>query len=278
MTNEIRPVASVKLVTVPASTTVVDGEIVNLDGFIGVADLSTIGAATLTTGAGETKQIPINIDDRVERRTDQIDGTAMATLGMALYWDAVAKKLTATVAQNEKVAKLTGIKADGMIEFMFLRGTTSVQLEKVEGYLKNRVVDGMIVKALAESTHADGSTFNFDADISEGSVIVDGVLKTFALQDAFDVAHGATSPIVHASTKEIIYAIVAKNAAGTISLVSVAGAAAANDAAVAPTDAQIATAVSDVPFVRIGNYKLATASASTVGETAYNDVKPVYVA
>jgi hypothetical protein len=278
MTYEVAKNVKVKKVTVPAATTVVNGEIVKLDGFIGVADLSAIGADTLTTGAAETKDIPIDISDDKVFRTNQIDTGDFDEPGQAIYWDASAKKITETVGQNEKIGKLTAVKdSDGYIEFMFLRATTSILLEKVEAYLKNHVVDGLTVAGgTTPSTHADASTFDFNADVAAGSVVVGGKLKTFAAAADFDVAHGATSPVASGSTKEIVYALVAKNVAGTITLVSVAGTAAAS-AAVRPTDAVIQAAVgAGNAWVLVGTFKIVATGAATCTEAADNDVKPVY--
>jgi hypothetical protein len=265
-------------VTVPQSTTIVDKEIVLLDGFLGVADLSAVGAATLTTGSGETKEITIDISDRKVFRTNQIADQDFDEKGQALYWDAAAKVLTETAGQNEKVAKLTAVKdSAGYIEFMFLRATTSILLENVETYLKNHVVEGLVVDGgTTPSTHADGSTFDYNADISAGSVVVGGKLKNFAVAADFDVAHGTESPLTAGTTDEIVYAIVAKNVEGTITVVSVAGTAAAANA-VRPTDAVIQAAVgAGNSWVLLGTLKIVATGASTCTETADNDVKPVY--
>lgn len=119
MTHEIKKNVESIRVTVPASTTVNNGDIVSLDGFIGVADLAAIGTAQLVTPAGVTRDIPIDIAKNKIRRTDQFDTAGTYNKGALVYWDAANRRLTATVGSNALVGKV--VARDGTwLEFMFV--------------------------------------------------------------------------------------------------------------------------------------------------------------
>jgi len=76
-------------VTVPENTTVEQGAFALLDGFLGLA------AQKVVTGAGETKNLVLNIEPG-EYETSQIDATQDFAVGTKIYWDSTAKKFTET--------------------------------------------------------------------------------------------------------------------------------------------------------------------------------------
>lgn len=101
-------------VTVPENMTVAAGEWVLLDGFFGVA----LQAAT--TGAGETKDIIINIE-QAEYETDQITVAEAFAKGTAIYFDAATKKFTesAGAGANRLVGRVTsGKDANNVVWFL----------------------------------------------------------------------------------------------------------------------------------------------------------------
>ena len=76
-------------VTVPENTTVEQGAFALLDGFLGLA------AQKVVTGAGETKNLVLNIEPG-EYETSQINTTQNFAVGTKIYWDSTAKKFTET--------------------------------------------------------------------------------------------------------------------------------------------------------------------------------------
>lgn len=79
-------------VTVPENTTVEQGKFYLFDGFLGMA------VRGVTTGAGETVQVVLNIENG-EYETSQIDTADAFNAGDKVYWDATNKRFT-TVATD----------------------------------------------------------------------------------------------------------------------------------------------------------------------------------
>ncbi|MDQ7790251.1 MAG: hypothetical protein RDU41_09395 [Clostridia bacterium] len=147
--------------------------------------------------------------------------------------------------------------------------------DTLAAYLKNYVQGGILVGAPGTaSTHADGGAYDFNINITTGIVVVSGILTQVAAQTDFDVDNGAESPIGDTDT-DIIYTIVATEADGTITLISVPGTAAPAEAVVAPTDAEIAAVVGHDNWIRIGNTQLHRSGAAAVTQTYDNAVRPV---
>lgn len=67
-------------VTVPENTTIEASKFYLLGGFFGAAMQS------VTTGAGETAEVVLNIE-QAEYETDQIDATQDFAAGTEIYWD-----------------------------------------------------------------------------------------------------------------------------------------------------------------------------------------------
>jgi len=74
-------------VTVPENTTIEQGKFYVLDGFFGMAIQS------VTTGAGQTGQVVLNIEE-AEYETSQINTADAFNKGDKVYWDATYKVLT----------------------------------------------------------------------------------------------------------------------------------------------------------------------------------------
>lgn len=107
---------SVKVV-VPESTTITQGEFVLLGGFFGLA------VRGLTTGAGETKEVVLNIESG-EYETSQIAAEPVTfNAGDLLYFDAANKVLTTNdgAGANRLVGRVT-VGADENRVIWFILG------------------------------------------------------------------------------------------------------------------------------------------------------------
>lgn len=90
-------------VTVPENTTIEAGKFYLLDGFLGVAFQS------VTTGAGETAEVILNIE-QAEYETDQISASHAFTRGTLIYWDEASKRFTQTSEGNRLAGRVTEVK------------------------------------------------------------------------------------------------------------------------------------------------------------------------
>ncbi len=147
---------------------------------------------------------------------------------------------------------LSALGPQGLAEFI------SHLFSRIVTHAKNRVLGKPYAAApttpSAQATGATGAT-TLNVNLPEFSVIVDGVEKHFAAEADRSIHATTVYTGVDDSTltngKAAIVSIVAKNDGGTISLVDVKGGTATAGAEVAPTSAQIDTAVSSVPWVEV---------------------------
>jgi len=112
MGRKISDGKSVK-VTVPESTTIEAGKFYLLDGFFGMA------VRGVTTGAGETAEVVLNIEE-AEYETSQINASDAFNKGDLVYWDDINKFLTTSDGSgvNRKVGRVTQAKdANGVTWF-----------------------------------------------------------------------------------------------------------------------------------------------------------------
>lgn len=84
-------------VTVPANTVIEAGKFYLLDGFLGCAFQS------VTTGAGETAEVILNIE-QAEYETDQISASHTFAKGTLIYWDETNKRFTENTAEGDRLA------------------------------------------------------------------------------------------------------------------------------------------------------------------------------
>lgn len=99
-------------VTVPENTVIEAGKFYLLDGFLGCAFQS------VTTGAGETAEVVLNIE-QAEYETDQIDTSQTFAKGTLIYWDGTNKRFTETSQGNRLVGRVTEVKdANNVICFI----------------------------------------------------------------------------------------------------------------------------------------------------------------
>lgn len=165
-------------------------------------------------------------------------------------------------------------------------GIAYTDITAIQTWIKNHVEGLAGVIGTTGCVHANGSTYDFNANVASGAVYLsragtDYEVQGFVAAVDFDIAHGGTSPITSvgsacggAPCTDIVYAVYAKNNAGTISLVSKAGTAAASGAAVAPLDAAITSDVGNAYWRRIFNVKVVADSSSSCAMTFYNTVRP----
>lgn len=105
-------------VTVPQNTTIEAGKFYVLDGFFGLA------VQSVTTGAGETAEVVLNIE-QAEYETSQITAADAFAKGDPVYWDAATSLLTTAPANdasgnptNRPVGRVTQAKdANNVIWF-----------------------------------------------------------------------------------------------------------------------------------------------------------------
>ena len=140
-------------VTVPENTTVEQGAFVLLDGFLGLA------AQKVVTGAGETKNLVLNIEPG-EYETSQIDATQDFAVGTKIYWDSTTKKFTET-----PTAVLAGVvtnakDAGGVIWFRVAPGIINDEAATAIGTLTSLTTTAKtnLVAAVNEvNAHADAA-------------------------------------------------------------------------------------------------------------------------
>lgn len=140
---------------------------------------------------------------------------------------------------------------------------------------KNRVHDGL--KIADPTTPSDqltgaGGFLDWNVDISEGTVAVNGVLAEITEQADFDVSHGVA---VVTNGQSCIAAIVAK-LDGSISVVAVKGTAATTGSQRAPTDAVIQAAVgAGKPWVLLGETTVSRTGDLVVSQAHNNKLRPI---
>ena len=140
-------------VSVPENTTVEQGAFALLDGFLGLA------AQKVVTGAGETKNLVLNIEPG-EYETSQIDATQNFAVGTKIYWDSTAKKFTET-----PTAVLAGVvtlakDAGGVIWFRVAPGIINDEAATAIGTMTALTTTAKtnLVAAVNEvDTHADAA-------------------------------------------------------------------------------------------------------------------------
>ena len=140
-------------VSVPENTTVEQGAFVLLDGFLGLA------AQKVVTGAGETKNLVLNIEPG-EYETSQIDATQDFAVGTKIYWDSTTKKFTET-----PTAVLAGVvtnakDAGGVIWFRVAPGIINDEAATAIGTLTSLTTTAKtnLVAAVNEvNAHADAA-------------------------------------------------------------------------------------------------------------------------
>jgi hypothetical protein len=282
-------------VSVPASSgDVVAGNFYYFGGFLGVA------MQNLANNTAKAQDLILQIEQAVYE-TDQVLATDTLAVGTRIFWDDTNKRFTET-ATSIYAGIVTAAKDDNNViwflltpgvlgdEAMTAIGTltdldttekdsivgavneVNTNVGGLEGFLKNCVQTGVLVGApTTASTHADAGAFDFNVDITPGIVVVNGVLAEIAKTVDFDVAHDTESPI-DATDTGIVYAIVAAEADGTVTLAAVTGAAAAEPEA--PTDEAITTAVGHKNWVRIATTKVVRTGAATITQTYDNSVRP----
>ncbi len=156
--------------------------------------------------------------------------------------------------------------------------------------MKNSILTGLLssapTTASTQATGATGATV-VRVNLSAGIITVAGVAKEFTAE-ADRVLHdttvytgadagAGTSTLTTANCYAYI-TIVAKNAAGTISLVNCKGGTATSAAlalAARCTDAEIDTKVSNVPWVRVCDVQIYRSGDTAISQVQDNTVRPI---
>ena len=151
-------------------------------------------------------------------------------------------------------------------------------LGKWKYWFQNHVENGLVVAApTTPSTHADAGPFDYNINLSAGMVAIGNSRDEPAAAGDFDVAHGAGTAPVGATTCDIIYTIVAVGDKTTHAVTYVAVAGTKNTAAlaVAPTSTVIQAAVGAGNYwVRLGTTRIHRSGAAAITQTYTNVEKP----
>lgn len=214
--------------------------------------------------------------------TDQVDDSGIA-YDTVMIEPAGSTNDILTLAST-KQAQSSGVQFESTMTTGALKAPVTAAVLKVTdpvvAWIKNHA-DGFVGSAGSSGcTHDDSGAYDYNLDMSAGNAYVmragsDYEMQGFVSQVDYDLAHDSSSPPIQSgSTASIIYAVVAKNDAGTISLAKVAGTAAADVSVVAPSDATITASVGHAYWIRLLNIKVNASGATSCSYTLYNNVKP----
>jgi hypothetical protein len=155
-------------------------------------------------------------------------------------------------------------------------GAVKKVTDPVVVWLKNHVQEGGLVEdGTTPSSHNEGTPIHdFNADISAGVYIVNGVMGYLDAVTDGNLSSGGTDPI-DATDDTLYIAVVVKEATGTLSYQYVLGTAAPALSAVVPSDADITTAVTHARWIRIADFCVTRTGATTLTVTVDNTAKPV---
>ena len=140
-------------VTQTASQTVVKGNFVKFDGFVGMAMQSQV------TGIGETADLILLIDPATSFEITQLHAGDTGAKGTLLYWDDTAKEFTETAAGNEPIAIVVTAKdGDGVLEIKLAEQGQATAINANKTNLAALIAD------LAAVTHGDGASMIGEED------------------------------------------------------------------------------------------------------------------
>ena len=152
---------------------------------------------------------------------------------------------------------------------------TMLNIDPIIEYLQNRIHTGLIIKSpTGGQTHADDGNYSFAFDHDSGIAEVNNILKEFEIGVNIELTSGATSPLSD-TDDTIIYSLWLQNNAGTITIESLAGAAAPAASATAPTNNDIETEIDniDINWFRLANVIITRDSDVTASTTIDNTVR-----
>jgi hypothetical protein len=161
---------------------------------------------------------------------------------------AVAQQVAAVAGDLDELEATVGTQGESIIGLQSTVGTVGDEVsalkpsvQSMETYLKNRVVSGIYAETSDTTTHGDGAAFVFDANVTMGTAVVDGVVIDH-LGGKIVISSGDVSPLT-AEAPDVKFMTVAFNNAGNTELRHVSGIPATEGAAVLPTNEQITTAL-----------------------------------
>lgn len=131
------------------------------------------------------------------------------------------------------------------------------------------VMDGLRSGAPSTgSTQASGvGNTDWNVNVAAGAVVCNGVEKEFAAQADYDVHSGS---LLLADGESVYAWLVAKEAAGTVSMDVVKGAAATTGEQIAPTDAEITAAVTHANWTKLGKLLVNRTGDTTLTQSQSN--------
>lgn len=182
--------------TVPENTTIVQGNFYLLDGFFGMAIRGVV------TGAGETAQVVLNIEE-AEYETSQINTGDAFTVGSKVYYNSSTGLLTTTSTDNRFVGVVTQAKdSNNVIWFLFMPnsaevasalgtskgfvtfvvpGTLDDKVGAVAGFKFNKAVT--VTKVKARVGTLPGATTPLSIDVNNGAASLFSAAQTIASTD-----------------------------------------------------------------------------------------------
>jgi len=152
-----------------------------------------------------------------------------------------------------------------------------LDFEALRNHLKNQVLFGVQVgtPTTGSSQGAGVGNTDWNVNITAGMVVVDGVAAQLAAQVDYNVHTGSMYTNLH-SGDSAIATILAQNSSGTVTMVVVKGTAAVTGSQVAPTDAEIQTALgAGVSWVKIAEVLLNRTGDATVTQSEDNTKRPL---
>lgn len=131
------------------------------------------------------------------------------------------------------------------------------------------VMDGLVVSdPTTPSTQASGvGNTDWNVDVSAGVAVVNDVEKAWAAQADFDVHSGS---LLLADGESVAGFMVMSEASGTVTMSAVLGAAATTGTQVAPTDAEITTAIGHSNWQKLAAILLNRTGDTTVTQSQDN--------
>ena len=150
-------------------------------------------------------------------------------------------------------------------------------LEALRNQFRNQVLEGVASTPTTGSTQASGAAGATVWNINHSQIVVTvaGVTQHFVAAADYNIHTGSVYTGLISGTSAIV-ALVAVNTAGTITLDTVNGTAATTDSQVAPTDAEIQTAVgADQSWVKIAELTINRTADTTVTQSEDNSKRPL---
>lgn len=152
----------------------------------------------------------------------------------------------------------------------------ALYFEQVRAHGRNHVEGGIVKDPTTGSSQLTGTgNTTWNADVEALIATVGGVAKELGVQADFSI-HASSFLTGLVNGASCIAALVLKNVSGTVTMVAVKGTPATTGSQVAPTDAEIQTAVgAGNDWVKVAECTLNRTGDTTVTESQSNIVRPL---